>query len=101
MKSNTHSAVGKRVADVELCILLALVRLNGKVESVVSLRSIRLQLQCRRQSSDYGTLPLCEFDHRFFRQDDLEALRAPLRARRITGVMNKIPFQNMELAVGG
>src|SRR5262249_3423518 len=95
------AAVRQRVADVELSVLFALVRLNGEVERVVPLRPIGLQLQRGWQRTSLRSLPLGQLNCGLFRQDNFKTLRAPLRARGVAGVVNEVTFQNMELAVRG
>src|SRR3954466_10615216 len=98
MKCEAPAAVGKRVADIELRVLLAFIRLNRKAKGVMSFRSVRLKLQRSWQGTGLRALSLRQFDHSLFRQHDFKALRAPLRPGRRAGVVNEVALQHVELA---
>ena len=93
------SAIGQGVTNLKLGILLAFIRLDREVKSIVALGTVGLQLQSCWQAADAGALRLSRGYDRFVGQHNFKAVRAPLRARRHARVVHEVTLDNAKLTV--
>ena len=92
-----RGAVGQVVADLEEGVLVAVVRLDGKVEGEVALGTVGVHLDGGGQAA--GTLRADAVEDRIGRQNQLEGLLAPLGDRGRAEVVNEVALGDLELAV--